>query len=301
MALPVAEKIVDYVKTKREFENTRRAFENYNWLLEQEFRKPAGTNIDKSTLQRAKQALKNTFNADIDKFPRLSKVGKVFSKASKWLKGASVFDVLGPLTDALTIGLNIWGLDIAIRDNNPAGIAAASLSIAAGVVGLSTFIAAVVTGTAVLGPIGALVGAILGIAATLVELLASPGYDTAAVEAYNERLGQLRTLRDACKERIGKRMEILEKMGSQYSDVYVNNQAACIGDYGLSLGNEKTFIQSPKSSFYERRFIGQETKSRIPRDHKQSIDDGQYLCVWDDYNDIRSPIKPLRATFQWLG
>ena len=297
MALPVAEKIVDYVKTKREFENTRRAFENYNWLLEQEFRKPAGTNIDKSALQRAKQALKNTFNADIDKFPRLSKVGKVFSKASKWLKGASVFDVLGPLTDALTIGLNIWGLDIAIRDNNPAGIAAASLSIAAGVVGLSTFIAAVVTGTAVLGPIGALAGAILGIAATLVELLASPGYDTAAVEAYNERLGQLRNLRDACQERIGKRMEILEKMGSQYSDVYVNNQAACIGDYGYHLEMRDVQTDS-KSSFYQRRFIGPGPLGI--HEAQAEIENEEYLCI-GEYNFIRSPIKPLEPPFSGLG
>ena len=297
MALPVAEKIVDYVKTKREFENTRRAFENYNWLLEQEFRKPAGTNIDKSALQRAKQALKNTFNADIDKFPRLSKVGKVFSKASKWLKGASVFDVLGPLTDALTIGLNIWGLDIAIRDNNPAGIAAASLSIAAGVVGLSTFIAAVVTGTAVLGPIGALAGAILGIAATLVELLASPVYDTAAVEAYNERLGQLRNLRDACQERIGKRMEILEKMGSQYSDVYVNNQAACIGDYGYHLEMRDVQTDS-KSSFYQRRFIGPGPLGI--HEAQAEIENEEYVCI-GEYNFIRSPIKPLEPPFSGLG
>ena len=296
MALPVAEKIVNYVKTKREFENTRRAFENYNWLLEQEFRKPAGTNIDKSALQRAKQALKDTFNADVNKFPRLSKVGKVFSKASKWLKGASVFEVLGPLTDTLTIGLNIWGLDIAIRDNNPAGIAAASLSIAAGVVGLSTFIAAVVTGTAVLGPIGALAGAILGIAATLVEIFASPGYDKAAVEAYNERLGQLRDLRDACKARIDKRMEILKKMGSQYSDVYVNNQAACIADSNFNLRFKDIQTES-KASFYERRYVG---RTRNRAEILAELDDQQYLCVGDK-NFLFSPIKPLNPPFSGLG
>lgn len=295
IALPVAEKIVDYVKTKREFENTRRAFEHYNELLELEFRRPA--NIDQSALQRAKQALKNTFKADIDSFPRLSKVGKVFSKASKWLKGASVFDVLGPLTDALTIGLNIWGLDIAIRDNNPAGIAAASLSIAAGVVGLSTFIAAVVTGTAVLGPIGALAGAILGIAATLVELLASPGYDKAAVEAYNERLGQLRNLRDACRARIDKRMEILEKMGSPYSDVYVNNQAACISDRGYHLEMYDVQTES-KTSFYERKYVGSEPLGIS--EAQAEIDDGQYLCI-GEYNFIFSPIKPLNPPFSGLG
>ena len=48
-----------------------------------------------------------------------------------------MFEVLGPLPDTLTIGLNIWGLGIAIRDNNPEGIAAASLSIAVGVVWLT--------------------------------------------------------------------------------------------------------------------------------------------------------------------
>lgn len=128
-------------------------------------------------------------------------MGKVFSKASKWLRETSVLEVLGPLTDTLSIGLNIWGLDINIRDNNPASIAAASLSIAAGVIGLTTFIAAIVTRTAVLGPIRIIAGALLGIAATLVELLAFLGYGKEAVKPYNERLGQLKDLRDACKAR----------------------------------------------------------------------------------------------------
>ena len=52
------------------------------------------------------------------------------------------------------------------------------------------------------------------------------------MEAYNERLGHFKTLRDVCKARDDKRVEILEKMGSQYSGVYVNNQAACIADSG---------------------------------------------------------------------
>ncbi|KAL9961312.1 hypothetical protein ACROYT_G030226 [Oculina patagonica] len=240
-------------------------------------------------------------------------IGKVFSKASKWLKGASVFDVLGPLTDTLTIGLNIWGLDIAIRDNNPEGIAAASLSIAAGVVGLSTFIAAVATGTAGLGPIGALAGAILGITATLIELVADPGYDTAAVEAYKARLGQLRTLRDASKDRIDWRMEILEKMPSQYSDVYVNNQAACIADYGylLKMKDPKTASESifhqtnSQSSFYQRGFVG--SKPLGISEAQEEIDNGQYVCI-GDYNFIPSPIMPcdppfsgLCKTLGWVG
>ena len=295
MVLPGLEKIVDHVKTKREFENTRRAFEHYNELLELEFRRPA--NIDQSALQRAKQALKNAFKADIDKFPPLSKVGKAFSKASKWLKGASVFKVLGPLTDVLTIGINIWGLEIAIRDNNPAGIAAASLSIAAGAVGLVTFIAAVATGTAVLGPIGALVGAILGIAATLIELLIGPAYDKAKVQEYKERLGKLENLRDACRARIDWRMEALEKMGSQYSDVYVNNQAACISDRGYHLKMYDVQTDS-KTSFYERKYVS--SKPLGISEAQEEVEDGQYLCI-GEYNFIFSPLKPLEPPFSGLG
>ena len=72
------------------------------------------------------------------------------------------------------------------------------MSIAAGVVGLGTFIAAVATGSALLGPIRALAGALLGIAATLIEMFGDPGYDKQAVEEYRARLKALRNLTDAC-------------------------------------------------------------------------------------------------------
>ena len=208
-----------------------------------------------------------------------------------------MFDVLGPLTDTLKIGLIIWGLDIAIRDKNPAGIAAASLSIAAGVVGLGTFVAAIVTGIAVLGPIGALVGAFLSIKATLVELLASPRYDEAAVEACNQMLGQLRNISEASEARIIKRMEVLEKMGSQYSDVYVNNQAACIGDYGFVLKMIDVQTDS-KSSFYQRTFIGPGPLG--VREAEAKVENDQHVCI-GDYNFIHSPIKPLEPPFTGLG
>ncbi|KAJ7333665.1 hypothetical protein OS493_017209 [Desmophyllum pertusum] len=258
----VRRKSLDYVQKEALFENTRRAVENYDLIRELEFSKPAsGGKLDKGAIQRAKEALKNTFKADIEKFPRLSKVGKVFTKASKWLKGASIFEVLGPITDVLTIGLNIWGLEIAIRDNNPAGIAAASLSIAAGVVGLTTFIAAIVTGTAVLGPIGAIVGAILGIAASLVELfLSSSGYDEEAVKAYNERLGKL-----------GNILFLFEN-----GDVQTDS----------------------KSSFYGRKFVGPGPLGIS--EAQEEVEDLQYVCI-GYYNFIQSPIKPLEPPFSGLG
>ena len=117
---------------------------------------------------------------------------------------------------------------MAIRDNNAAGIAAASLSIAAGVVGLTTFFAAIITGSTILEPIGAIAWALIGIAATLVELFGGLGYDVEAVEAHRDRLRQLRLLRDVCGAQIVTRMEFLEKTGTLFTDVYANNQASLL-------------------------------------------------------------------------
>ena len=228
--LPVTEEITKFIQNEMRFSKTRAAFKTYNSVLSEEVTKAGSGSINKNRIRGKKAALKNALKLDIKKLKPGSKVAKAFNKASKWFRGASVFDVLGPLTDSLTIGLNIWGLDMAIKSNNPAGIASASLSIAAGVVGLTTFIAAVATGSALLGPIGTIAGAFLGLVATLVELITTPAYDVAAVEAYRARLQELRNLRDASISYIDWRMELMDKVGSPYTDVYVNNQAASLND-----------------------------------------------------------------------
>ena len=127
--LPNTEEIVSYITTKTEFAATRDAIAYYNRIIKSEISKSATQGMNKQTIRNAKESLKNTLNDDVAKFSRASKVKKAFIKVTKWFGKASVFDVLGPLTDTITIGLNIWGLDIAIRDGNDAGIAAASLSI----------------------------------------------------------------------------------------------------------------------------------------------------------------------------
>ncbi|KAL9961311.1 hypothetical protein ACROYT_G030225, partial [Oculina patagonica] len=99
-------------------------------------------------------------------------------------------------------------------------------------------------------------------------------------------------------------MEILEKMGSQYSDVYVNNQAACIADvYNVNLKMKDVQTQSG-SSFYQRGFVG---PSHTHYKAKEEIEDGQYVCI-GNYNRIKSPIMPcdppfsgLCKTMGWVG
>lgn len=305
--LPITEEIVTYITTKTEFAATREAIAYYNRILKSEISKSATQGMNKQTIRTAKETLKNTLNDDVAKFSRVSKVKKAFTKVTKWFGKASVFDVLGPLTDTITIGLNIWGLDIAIRDGNDAGIAAASLSILAGVVGIGTFFAAVATGSAVLGPVGAIAGAILGIAATLIELFVGPPYDKAAVEAYRARLRELRNLRDACVSQIDKRMEFLENVGSPYSDVYVNNQAASMtevesGELQLldSYMNQYYRRKVPyQNSMYHRGFKGHFTRYMLS-EAKEEMRNKTYVCI-GKYRGIVSPKMPLASSSTGWG
>lgn len=301
--LPVVEDIVSHIKKEANFAPTRQAFSDYKRILNDEILKPAES-VDKNIIKRAKTALEQALKIDVEKFPALSKVRKAFSRASKWLKGASWLDVLGPLSDSLTVGINIWGLKIAIEDESAPGIAAASLSIAAGLVGLTTFVAAVVTGSAVLGPIGAIIGVVLGLAATLVELIGGhSGYDRAAVEAYRNRLRELQNLRDACRARIDQKMEFLDKVESPYTDVYVNNQAASMRriDYGrLTMvdGSHGPHPQHTKAATYatslhQRRYVD-------TRDPPDEIANGEFLCMGYQHSII-SPLMPTAKSSTGWG
>ena len=314
--LPVAEEITNYVKTHRDFAGTREAWRTYNGLVSDEAAKAGSEVVDKQAIRGAKRALKKALKADVSKFSRTSKVGKAFAKASKWLRGASVFDVLGPITDTLSIGLNIWGLEMAIRDNNAAGIAAASLSIAAGVVGLTTFFAAIITGSTILGPIGAIAGALIGIAATLVELFGGPGYDVEAVEAHRDRLRQLRLLRDACGAQIVTRMDFLEKTGSLFTDVYVVNQAALLKNvrswqlkmydcyyrprvlYKISEGCRQLQYNT---SLHLRRYIGPTlTPYNSVDEAREELGNVSNVCM-GEYRGIVSPYMPLEESSTGWG
>ena len=144
-------------------------------------------------------------------------------------------------------------------------LAATSLNIAAGLVsGLTTFVAAVVTRSAVLGPVGAIIGIVLGLAATLVELIGGhSGYDAAAVDAYRNRLRER-------QNRIDQKMEFLDKVESPYTDVYVNNQAASMqrvedGRLIMVDGSDSPHSQHSKAasyatSLYQGGMLTQETR-----------------------------------------
>ena len=204
---------------------------------------------------------------------------------------------------------------MAIRDNNAAGIAAASLSIAAGVLGLTTFFAAIITGSTILEPIGAIAGALIGIAATLVELFGGPGYDVEAVEAHRDRLRQLRLLRDACGAQIVTRMEFLEKTGTLFTDVYANNQASLL--YSVRSGQLKLYdcyhrrrglYRNPgcdhlqyDSSLHLRKYVGPILSRYNAVDEAvEELRNVSNVCM-GKYRGIVSPYMPLEESSTGWG
>ena len=94
--LPVVGEIVSHIKKEKNFAPTRQAFSDYKRILNDEILKPA-ENVDKNIIKRAKTAVERALKTDVEKFPALSRVRKAFSRASKWFKGASWLDVLGPM------------------------------------------------------------------------------------------------------------------------------------------------------------------------------------------------------------
>lgn len=92
-------------------------------------------------------------------------------------------------------------------------------------------------------------------------------------------------------------METLGKMGSQYSDVYVNNQTACIADSGYYL-EMKNVDTISKASFYERGYLG--TPSPDRPEILAELRDDQYLCVGEN-NFMHSPKMPQDPPFTGLG
>ena len=146
----------------------------------------------KSRLSTMKANIVGTFESEVANLSTDHAALKHIRKAKKWLKVRTLGKVLGPLFDVATVGVNAWALQTAIRDCvstpsqcNHDSLAAASLSIVSGLVGLATFAAvlkASAAAAAFISPIGAIIAAALGITATLIELFYTPPPDPEAIQ-----------------------------------------------------------------------------------------------------------------------
>lgn len=188
---PFASHLIDVLIKDRHFHHTRKAFKTFGthmigWV----------ENLDplseSNSLKDWKDNIVRKFESDVANLPRDHVARKHLRKAKRWLKVRTLGKVLGPLFDVATVGVNAWALQTAVRDCvktpnvcNRGSIAAASLSIASGLVGLGTFVVlfkATAVAAMYISPIGALVAAALGITATLIELFYTPSPDPVAIQ-----------------------------------------------------------------------------------------------------------------------
>ncbi|XP_048581673.1 uncharacterized protein LOC116610394 isoform X1 [Nematostella vectensis] len=221
---------VNYIAEKREFANVKRAIHRYNTALYDGLSQ--GQPLNKKGLLSKVDDLRRQsvaqFQQSVENLPRNSKILKNLNNAAKWSKLGTALDAFGALFDVFAIGINAWGFDIARRDGNVAGMASAGIGIAAGVIGAGTFVLALYTGSAVLGPAGALAGAVLGLVATLIDIFSSN--PSSEIES---TIKTLKKLTDSCKKELGQTSRFMKPLSVKYGVGYESNPANMIDVKGM--------------------------------------------------------------------
>ena len=235
--VPFTEHIIDVISKDALFTVTADAWHNYNTVL---YNKLKGNldNLDddavKFALNVEKKKILSQFDDDVAELQRVrpqSKTIKHLNKAKRWLKVKSIGKVLGPLFDIIGIGVNAWALDSALKacenpespDCNLGSVAAATLSIASGVVGLGTFVASLFVASSVLGPVGAIISFALALGATLIELFYRQPKNQAVIER-QRRYEMMRELDRYSRVQLYTANKFFTDNKIDRSDLYVANQ-----------------------------------------------------------------------------
>ena len=229
----------------------------------------------KSRLSTMKANIVGTFESEVANLSTDHAALKHIRKAKKWLKVRTLGKVLGPLFDVATVGVNAWALQTAIRDCvstpsqcNHGSLAAASLSIVSGLVGLATFAAvlkASAAAAAFISPIGAIIAAALGITATLIELFYTPPPDPEAIQN-SLKEATMRGLDVYSRIQLNHANRFLAENNVQRGDLYVVNQGHL----------PKWFVYSPRLA----NKLGKDSNNR-PR-KKVLMNQQCRVPVWGD-------------------
>ncbi|XP_057291843.1 uncharacterized protein LOC130614429 isoform X2 [Hydractinia symbiolongicarpus] len=167
---------------------------------------------------------------------------KKLGKAKKWLKiGGKAGKALGPLLDVISIGVNVWALTTS-EPGSPDYVSAA-ISIAAGVVGVVGFFAALALGAPIIGTVAAITGAILGIVATLVPyMMSTPKYTIQM--ALEDKFKDVVTYRDKAVEMSQSATDFLKKTEAHDWDFcYVMSQTNIVRWKASADGQSADLIQ----------------------------------------------------------
>lgn len=236
--VPGVEYIVDAIAKETAFRATRRAFAAYKRQMVGQLKRKGWSSLKSADMKRLlnfeKRKILSTFSEDVALLSRHGKTLKNLKRAKNLFRVKSLGKVLGPLFDTVTVGINSWALSTAVQNcnNDPNNcnrgeIASASLGIASGIIGVGTFVAALLTAgtvSAVLGPVGAIVSVTLAICATLIELFYP---DPAGLNALRraQKLGFMRQLDHHSRLQLYAVHQFMVKEKMERSDVYVVNQA----------------------------------------------------------------------------
>ena len=97
-----------------------------------------------------------------------------------------------------------------------------------GIVGVTTFIYSIATGSAIAGPLGTVVGALLGIVATLIDVFSSRPSSN-----IDSTIKNLRNLTQASKDELDDTRDILLSLGTKFGTVYESNAANMVEVLGM--------------------------------------------------------------------
>lgn len=282
--VPLASRVIDVLRMDRFFTHTREALKNFGtpMVAWAENLAELTEKTITSRLATMKANIVATFETEVANLPTDHVALKHIRKAKKWLKVKTLGKVLGPLFDVATVGVNAWALQTAIRDCigtssqcNHGSLAAASLSIVSGLVGLATFAAllkASAAATAFISPIGGIIAAALGITATLIELFYTPPPDPEAIQN-SLKEATMRGLDVYSRFQLNHANRFLAENNVQRGDLYVVNQG-----------------HLPKWFVYSPRLVVKFGKDSNNRPRKKVLMNQQCrLPVWGDATGPQLP------------
>ena len=231
---PIVSSIVDYIAKDPLFRSCKEAWWNFGTpFIEGQTKLEDMNELQIKNLLKSKKAqVMREFNTVVGNLPTDHKVLPLLRKAKFWLKVKTFGKVIGPIFDLVGVGVNAWALGTAIRDCvntnvcNGGAIASASLSIASGLIGLITFAVVMKAGAAVaavIGPIGAIAGALLAITATLIEIFYKPPPDQTLIENLRKE-ALMRSLDSYAKLQVYHANQFFAQNNIERNDLYVVNQ-----------------------------------------------------------------------------
>lgn len=189
---PIASELIhQLVKHKGQFPLTFQGLTDYNKALTQSTIAGSVDDVDDivESAKSLRKQVSKAFGSEVTSFMRNTQgyddLVRSLNNAKSWAKVATWADALsGPLFDAANVAFCGWQLYNAIADEDSApeeralNIASASLGVASGAIGVVSFVAgALATAGSALatfaGPVGAIIGCLLGLASIIIDLINS--------------------------------------------------------------------------------------------------------------------------------